>query len=132
MPEVRRKLIFDSTLTGSSPAFVTLRPDIASVADVRGSTVRAIEVIVTGGSGSPTFNVEVSPGAADEKVPTTWAIAAVRPPGGGAYGVAAQTIATPGAAVYHLDPSDYFPWVRLTVAANAGAARVQAWVETEV
>lgn len=132
MPQVIRKLLIDTTGTGPSPALVTMRPDVASIADVRGSTVRAVIVEVTGGAGSPTFNVEVSGGSDSHLAPAFWTIAAIRAPGGGAYGVAAVALATGDTEVYHLDPSDYAPWVRLNVAANAGAARVRAWVETEV
>lgn len=137
MPQTVKKLLFDSTLVAASPNLAPGRPDVASVADCRGYTVRAVEVIVSGGSGSPTFNVEANPGAVDQGVPNTpWFPVAVRPPGGGAYSAAAATLATaaaPGSAqTYHMDPADYFPWIRLNVLTNVGAARVQAWVEMEV
>lgn len=131
MPQTIRKLIFSGTGTGGSPALVSSRPDVASVADCRGYTVRAIEVRVTG-AGTPTFTIEVSPGASTEAAPTNWTAAAFRAPGGGAYASAAVGLAAGSAQVYHLDPADYAPWVRLNVATNPSNALIEAWVEQEV
>jgi hypothetical protein len=130
MPQTVRKKIFDSTATGVSPAFVTSRGDIASVADCRGYTVRAVELKVTG-AGTPTVTVEVSPGIDTSGPPTTWAAGAARVPGAGAYAATPINAPSPGVLI-HLDPSDYAPWIRLNVVTNPSAALVEAWVEMEV
>lgn len=132
MPDVVKKLLIDTTATGASPSIAPGRPDVASCSDVRGSTLRAVIVEVSGAAGTPTFQIEVSGGSNAEGVPSTWTPAAFRAPGAGAYASTAVGLAGPDTEVYHLDPSDYAPWIRLNVITNPAGSRVRAWTESEV
>lgn len=132
MPQTILKKIFEASTVSASPTAINIRPDIAGVADCRGNTsAKTLIVRVTGGSGSPTFNVQGA-GSIDPGATTTWTAVAARPAGGGAYVATALTLATGNQDEWMLDPNDQPEFLRLNIAANAGAALVEAWISLEV
>lgn len=100
--------------------------------DARGATVITIHVSTLGGTSVDVRPVGTASPAAATNTPSTsspgFEALSFRTSGNAAYGSTAVTVNAGSAETFHLDPSDYMPFVGLQLSGMSGTVAVTATV----